>query len=311
VALLIWSPNLIWQIQNGMPFFDHMRVLAQTQLSNINPLIFLLVQLLMNLYAAPIWIAGLLYLIFSKQVRPFQFLGWMYLALLLSMLLLSGKVYYLAPAYPMLIAAGAVAIEYFIWRINWHWLKVAFFILIILGNASLIPVGIPVLSVDNTIKYFEFTSKYLGTGEALRWESGQLRELPQDYADMLGWEQMVTSVAKTYHSLPDSLHADCAIYATNYGEAGAIDYYGSNYNLPKCISKGGSFWDWGYRDYSGDWLITVGTNQEAVSQHYQVVEEGVPFYYPHARESGIPILIASQPKRSIYKIWQLLKAYRW
>ena len=311
IALLIWSPNLIWQIQNGIPFFDHMRVLAETQLSNNNPAIFLLVQVLMNLYAAPIWITGLLYLLFGQQVRPFRLIGWMYLSLLISMLLLSGKVYYLAPAYPMLFAAGAVAIEYLIWRINWHWLKPVFLGILILGSTTLIPVGIPVFSLDNMIRYFDLGSRYLGIGEALRWETGQIHELPQDYADMLGWEQMVTAVAKTYYSLPDSVRKVCAIYATNYGEAGAIDYYGKNYNLPKCISKGGSFWSWGYRDYSEDWLITVGTNRDAVLQHYQVVEEGSPFNYPHARESGIPILIASQPKRSIFKIWQMLKEYRW
>lgn len=311
IALLLWSPNLIWQILNGMPFFDHMRVLAETQLSNINPAIFLLVQVLMNLYAAPIWLAGLFYLLFSKQVKPFRIIAWMYISLLIVMLLLNGKIYYLAPAYPMLIAAGAVAVEYFIWRINWHWLKPAFLAILILGNVTLIPVGIPLFSVDNMIRYFSFGSKYLGIGEALRWETGQMHELPQDYSDMLGWEQMVTAVAKTYYSLPDSIRQECAIFASNYGEAGAIDYYGKNYNLPKCISKGGSFWGWGYRDYLGDWLITVGIDQDIALDHYQVVEDGSPFHYPHARESGIPILITSQPKRSLLKLWEILKEYRW
>jgi hypothetical protein len=311
IALLLWSPNLIWQILNGLPFFDHMRVLAETQLSNINPAIFLLVQVLMNLYAAPIWLAGLFYLLFSKQVKPFRIIAWMYISLLIVMLLLSGKIYYLAPAYPMLIAAGAVAVEYFIWRINWHWLKPAFLAILILGNVTLIPVGIPLFSVDNMIRYFSFGSKYLGIGEALRWETGQMHELPQDYSDMLGWEQMVTAVARTYYSLPDSIQHECAIFASNYGEAGAIDYYGKNYNLPKCISKGGSFWGWGYRDYLGDWLITVGIDRDIVLNNYQVVEDGSPFHYPHARESGIPILIASQPKRSLLKLWEILKEYRW
>ncbi len=311
IALLIWSPNLLWQIQNDLPFFDHMRILAERQLSNVNPVNFLLTQVLMNLYAAPVWIAGLFYLLFGKQLRTYRGLGWMYMSLLGLMLLLGGKVYYLAPAYPMLIAAGAVACEYFVWRINWHWLKPVFFTILIVGNISLIPIGIPLLSVDQMIKYFDFGSKYMGIGEALRWETGQMHELPQDYADMLGWEQMVSTVAKTYHSLPDSVQEKCAIYASNYGEAGALDYYGKYYNLPKCISKGGSFWSWGYRDYLGDWLITVGARKSFVLQHYGAVDEGTPFYYPHARESGMPILIAYQQKRSLYKIWQLLKEYRW
>ena len=310
IALVIWSPNLIWQNQNGWPFFEHMRVLARTQLSNMNPLIFLLTQILMIFYAAPIWLIGLFSLFFSRQYRPYRIIGWIYVSILIVLLLLNGKIYYLAPAYPMLLAAGAVAIERYVVKTRKNWLKAVSLAVIILGGLSLIPVGLPVLSVQGSIRYFSFGSKYMGIGEALRWETGKFHELPQDYSDMLGWEEMVATVAKTYHSLPEAESKNCAVFASNYGEAGAIDYYGSRYALPPCISKGGSFWDWGYRNYKGKSVIIAGFNKEDVLCFYHSAETGATFTYPHARESGMPVFIGRDPKMPIAQIWQILKKYR-
>jgi 4-amino-4-deoxy-L-arabinose transferase-like glycosyltransferase len=311
IAVVIWLPNLIWQHQQGWPFFEHMKVLAETQLVNINPLIFLMVQVLMTLFASPIWIIGLLALLFSQQLREFRALAWMYLSLLLVMLVLQGKIYYLAPAYPMLIAAGSVKIEYLIWRINWHWLRPVILSVLILASSILIPVGFPIFSVDTLIKYFDFGSKKLGIGEALRWESGNLHELPQDYADMLGWEEMIQTIAKSYHQLPDSTQQQTAIFSANYGIAGSIDYHSDKYNIPKCISKGGSFWLWGYRDYPGDPIIIIGFSREDVSYFYESVEEVAIHTYSHAVEDTVPIFLAKNKKMPMGEIWQILKKYRY
>jgi len=310
IALFIWLPNLIWQNQNGWPFFEHMRVLARTQLSNMNPLVFLLTQILMIFYAAPIWLIGLFSLFFSRQFQPYRIIGWIYLSILIVLLLLSGKIYYLAPAYPMLLAAGAVAIERYVVKTRKNWLKPISLAVIILGGMTLIPVGLPVFSVQNSIRYFSFGARYMGIGEALRWETGKFHELPQDYADMLGWEEMVAAVAKTYYSLSEDERKNCAVFASNYGEAGAIDYYGSRYGLSPCISKGGSFWDWGYRNYNGKSVIIAGFNKEDVLCFYHNAETGATFTYPHARESGMPIFIGRDPKMTIAQVWQILKQYR-
>ncbi|NIV92593.1 hypothetical protein GWN42_07245, partial [candidate division KSB1 bacterium] len=251
VALIIWLPNLIWQHTHGWPFFEHMRVLSERQLANVEPVTFLLVQVLMNLYAAPIWLIGLYFCLISDDGKRYRPIGWMYVAILVALLFLAGKVYYLAPAYPMLFAAGAVAIEKHIRRTMRTWLKPVITGLLVLGSATLIPVGVPLLSVESMIRYFEFGAKYMGLKEALRWETGKFHKLPQDYADMLGWQELVAAVAKTYDSLPPEKREQCAIFASNYGEAGAVDYYHKRYNIPKSISHSGSYWLWGYRDYSG------------------------------------------------------------
>lgn len=311
IALGIWAPNLLWQQQHGWPFFQHMQVLSQQQLSNVQPGIFLLVQVLMNLYATPIWLAGLYFCLVSDAGKTFRPIGWMYFSILAVLLALSGKAYYLAPAYPMLIAAGAVAIERMVKRSGRNWLKPTIIGLVIAGSATTIPIGLPVLSVENMIRYFDFGSKYMGMEEALRWETGELHELPQDYADMLGWEELVAEVAKTYHSLSETERQQCAIFASNYGEAGALDYYAAGYGLPKSVSHSGSYWLWGYRSYDGHLMILVGLEKEVVSRFFHNVEEQGRFHYPHARENGAPIIVARHLRISVNELWANLKQFRY
>ncbi|MBN2366444.1 MAG: phospholipid carrier-dependent glycosyltransferase [Calditrichaeota bacterium] len=311
IAFLIWLPNLIWQYQHNWPFFEHMKVLAETQLSNMNPVMFLLAQLLMNFFSAPIWLAGLYSLFFGQLSKKFRPVGWIYLSMLLLLLLLSGKVYYLGAAYPMLLAAGSAAVEGFIRKHSIVWLKPVVFGVVVIGNLALVPVGIPVFSIQAMIDYFKFGTKYLGIESALRWESGKLHELPQDFADMLGWESLTSATAQVYNQLPDSTRQHYAIYAANYGEAGAIYYYGKKYNLPVPISNSGSFWLWGYREVTGEYLITVGSDRQDVEYYYRNVSSGTKFLYPHARESGIEILKANGLKITIEELWEIMKKYRW
>jgi hypothetical protein len=184
-------------------------------------------------------------------------------------------------------------------------------VFIIYNGIIMLPIGLPVLSVRNMISYFEFGSKYMGTGEALRWEDGKRYELPQDYADMLGWESMVGQISEVYHQLPANERAKCSIFAANYGEAGAIDYYGEKYHLPKSISKGSSYWLWGYREYDGQLAIITGLTVESVKSLYNEILAITEFRYPHARESGMSIIVARNPKMSMIEMWQVLKKHRY
>jgi hypothetical protein len=311
IALIIWLPNLLWQHSQDWPFFEHMRILSERQLNNIRVTDFLLVQLLMNLHAAPVWIIGLFVFLFSKKYILYRPIVVLYLVSLLVLIVLSGKVYYLNPAYPMLFAAGGVVIEAYFKKQRKKWLKYVLVIFIIYNGIVLLPIGLPVFSVNNMISYFKFTGKYLGTGNALIWEDGKKYELPQDYADMLGWEAMDGEVAKLYHSLPLEDKKSCAIFASNYGEAGAIDYYGEKYNLPKCISKGSSYWLWGFREYDGKLAIIMGLSPENVKSFFGEIVIDQQFRYENARESGMKIILAREPKMNMSEIWQILKQYRY
>lgn len=311
IAVILFLPNLFWQFSRDWPVFEHLAVLTERQLSNVDPITFVITQLLMNLYTTPIWLFGLIFCFISGKDKYYRPIGWIYVSIFAVLLLSHGKAYYLAPAYPMLLAAGSAAIEKYVIRTRRMWLKPAIIAFVVIGSSSVIPIGIPVFSVNSMIKYFDFGKRYMGMAEALRWETGEYHELPQDFADMLGWEEMIAAVAETYHSLPENEKEKCAIFASNYGEAGALDYYGSSYGLPKSISKAGSFWHWGYRDYSGEIIITMGWDKDIVQNYYNQVSAGGQFDFPHARENGMPIFIGRQPKMAIEEMWGILKQYRY
>jgi len=61
-----------------------------------------------NPATTPLWCAGLWYLFKRDAGKRFRMLGWMYVIPLLSLFAAQGRDYYLAPAYPMPLAAGAV-----------------------------------------------------------------------------------------------------------------------------------------------------------------------------------------------------------
>jgi len=306
VAIVIFLPNVIWQQTHQWPFFQQMQALDKYQFVHVHASSFILLQFLQTLFVTPIWIAGLFFL-FSKRGKKFRPLGWAYLSILLVLLIAHGKAYYLAAAYPMLIAAGSVMIEQVIEKKSWYFLQKASIGGIILATLIFVPVGIPVFSVPTMIRYFKFGSKYLGMKPALRWETGNYHSLPQDYADMLGWKKLTALTADIYHSLPAKEQKDCTIFANNYGEASAINYYGSRYQLPKAISSSSSFWLWGYHGSSGRVLIIIGSNKKDNSMFYADVHKAGELDDPHSRENGVPIFIARHPKQSMSQLWKILK----
>ena len=306
VSLVIWSPNLHWQWQQGFPVVEPMAVLAQRQLDHVDPITFLLSQLLVSLSAAPIWLYGLYWYLRSPSARKLRSIGWLYLGNLAVLLLFSGKIYYLAPAYPMLLAAGALAIEWHLERRQARQLMVAMPILVVIGSLGTIPISIPILSVNDTISYSRFGAQYLGMGSALAWEDGTRQELPQDFADMLGWEEQAQAVARVYGEIGS---ADVA--AMNYGQAGALVRYGSDLGLPPVISKGSSFWLWGYGDATGDQMVILGAEAQDLQPFFEKVEVRSRVEHPHARETDVPIAVVSGPRHSMAELWQILKAHRY
>jgi 4-amino-4-deoxy-L-arabinose transferase-like glycosyltransferase len=104
-AFVLFLPNLIWQISHGWPVFEHIRKLNEYQFSNLTHADFLLGQvLIMHPATFPVWLLGIGYFFFKKIARPFRILGWMYLTILLVLIIFTSKHYYLAPAYPVLLA---------------------------------------------------------------------------------------------------------------------------------------------------------------------------------------------------------------
>lgn len=310
LALLVVLPNLIWQYHRHWPLFEHLSALSRYQLAHVEPAGFVLMQILMCFLAFPVWMIGLGFLLFSGEGKPYRVLGWLYVAVLGVLMLLSGKAYYTLPAYPMLFAAGALAIEKYVRQRQRGWLKVALPAFIILGNAGTLPYGIPILPIEPFQNYARFMAQKFGLSEPLRWESGRLHTLPQDYADMLGWENQAAEAARVYHRLSPSEQSRCAILASNYGQAGAIDYYSSKYRLPKAISYHGSYYLWGPGDATGEILVTIGIDAKDLQPYFSEVQPAAIITHPFARENDVPINVCRNAKMTLQEIWPQLASYR-
>ena len=299
LAALLFLPHVIWQMAHGWPTAEFVRNATAFKNVALSPLAFFGEQVTqMHPLTFPIWLAGLAWLFRSR----YRVLAWVYVAVFLVLISQSSKPYYLAPAYPPLFAAGAVAIERWVRKPA---LRLALPVLLLAGGAILAPLTLPLLPVEGFTRYASALG--LGMSAVERHEMG---ELPQHFADMHGWKEMVAEVARVYRSLPPEEQAKAGIYGQNYGEAGAVDLLGERYGLPKASSGHNSYFLWGPQD-SGDPLIIIGGDPEDHRQAFADVRQagtircGLCMPY----ENNQPVWIARGLKAPIGQIWPMTKHY--
>ena len=309
LAVLIFLPNVIWNLQNDWPFLQLMRNIRSVGRDvELSPLDFLVQQvLLINPLTAPIWIAGLFALLFSQRLRQFRFLGWSYVISLVAFVVLKGKNYYLAPIYPMLLAAGALLIESVVERRRLVWLKPAMIVVLLAGGALLAPFVVPVLSVDQFISYLNSSPLKPPRSE----HSHESAVLPQHYADQFGWEELTVKTAEAWSRLAPDERADCGIFAQNYGQAGAIDFFGPRYGLPRALSGHQTYYLWGPRGYSGNCMIVLDDDKETLDLLFEHVELVGTSDNTYALERNISVWICKGSKfGTLAQLWPRVKKWR-
>ena len=220
--------------------------------------------------------------------------------------MLRGKVYYIAPIYPLLIGAGAVFLESVtanIWR---PLIRYALPAVVLVTGILICPNAIPVLPVDTFIRY-----EHALRIQAPKTETSALADLPQLYADMFGWEEMTAKVGKVYQSLTPAEQSQTAIYAQNYGEAAAIDFFGPRYGLPKAVSGHMAYYIWGLPDHPVKILIAINGDEQGYRRAFGNVQSvatfGTKYSMPH--EHG-PIYLCKDPKVDLKPLWPQTKLYR-
>ncbi|HSE30097.1 MAG TPA: glycosyltransferase family 39 protein [Pyrinomonadaceae bacterium] len=348
LAFLIFLPNVIWSIQNNWPFLELMRnIRAVGRDVELSPLEFFVQQIvLLHPLTAPIWITGLVALLFSRRLRQFRFLGWAYVISFVTFVLLKGKNYYLAPIYPMLLAAGALMIEALICR-NYStserersdrfqgtgsalsvesgrsapvlrlsgfdksgqrlWLKVGIIVVLLAGGALLAPFVVPVFSVDRFISYMNSSPLKPPRTE----HSHERAQLPQHYADQFGWQELTAKTAEAWLRLAPEERPDCGIYAQNYGQAGAIDFFGPRYGLPRAVSGHQSYYLWGPRGYSGNCMIVIDDDKETLERLFEHVEFVGTSDNPYALERNLTVWLCKGSKfGTLTQLWPRVKKWR-
>jgi hypothetical protein len=300
---LIFLPHISWELANDLPTLEFIRTAQAEKIIAMSPLQFVAAQIIEgNPFIAPLWIAGLVGLLLTPKLRRYRALGWTYVVLLLLFILQHAKPYYLAPVYPLLLAAGAVVVGS--WVSIWRWRRVAIATWLFAGGAVLAPMGLPILPPDEFVAY----AQAIGVQPA-QAERKALGALPQHFADRFGWENLANTVAQVYKGLPPNQRAQAAIVTGNYGEAGAIDYFGPQLGLPKAISGHNNYWLWGYGKATGEVSVTVGIPKAALDELCTSVVPRATIVSPYAMpyETNLPVYVCYELKIPISEAWLRLK----
>ena len=291
LGLLIFLPNTLWQIQYHLPVVFHMKELQRTQLQYVDTPGFLIDQILMNLPCVFVWIAGFWFAAFTQKGKPYRFAAWAYVFVITLLIVLHGKNYYSIGVYPLLFALGSFHLEQFTLQRR-KYLQYVFVLVIFILGLPFVPAALPVASPEKLDRYYKLIE--FSNTNILKWEDLQHHPLPQDFADMLGWEEMTQKVTAAYNILDSSEKQHTILFCDNYGEAGAVNFYGKKYHLPEAYSDNASFLYWLPHSMHIDNIILLTDDQQEM-QHafiknfsYAVVNDSVTNVY--ARERGSLII---------------------
>ncbi len=310
LALLIFLPYIIWNASNDFAHLEFISNAVKYKYTGVTVMDFLIGQILLQIpLTLPLWIGGIVYLVKSKE-SSLRIPGIIYLTSFF-ILLINGhsKPEYLSPAYPVLFAAGGIVFERFILRRNLLKIGYAYLVLIIITGILFIPLMLPVFPEEKFISYSNTLGLHLKNSEGLT-----LTELPQHFADMHGWEEMAKEVSAIYLSIAPEEKEKTFVFAHNYGEAGAIDFFRKKYELPKVICPHNSYWLWekdelNNFDYQN--VIIIGGRGEDHAENLMNVElvKELELKYAIPYEANVPLYFASGFKVDIRELWNQIKVY--
>jgi hypothetical protein len=295
LALLIFLPNLIWQIQHDLIALDYLSFIHVRDVRWGRADDFLVNQLIetTNPFSLPLWAAGLGLCLFGASMKRFRPLAWMFLVTFSLFFVSKGRSYYTAPAYVMLLAAGAVGFESWLGRRARGTRRLGFGLLRglqVLGSVIAIILIKPIAPINSPL--WQITSS-----------------VNEDVTEMVGWQDLTAQVAEIYQSLPESEKARTAILAGNYGEAGALDLYGDAYGLPRVITGTNSMWYRGYGEPEPETVIVVGFELSYAGMFFKSCKQSgtVTNRYQVKNEESThhtSLFVCREPHRPWSEMWQ-------
>ena len=293
LSMLIFLPNLIWQIQNEFISFDFLSAISsrdaqlgrtegyfsQQLYVNANPLLIFL------------WPLGLYFYLFSQEGKRFRAMGWLYLVPLLLFWVVGGRFYYMAPAYPMLIAAGAVVGEGWLAAYTEQARRIAHGIVYGLTAVGAVVAAILMLPL------FPINS------DLWQFQAG----VHDNFMEQVGWIELVDNIAEIYGE-KTAEYPSLGILTGNYGEAATVNLYGEAENLPTAISPVNSYWYRSLPESPPEAVIAVGFSQETLESFFTtcdvVGQNGNSFGVENEERRNHPnIYLCERPMMAWEEIW--------
>lgn len=288
LGLLLILPNLLWQFNNHFPIVHHMKVLSQTQLVNVDRAGFLKEQILFFIGSLFVILSALYALLSYKPFEKYKLFFASLIFTLVVFMYFKAKAYYAIGIYPVYISFGAAFLCQVL-QTGWkRYLKPVFIIIPLLFFIPMYNLAFPNKSPEYIVKNPE---KYKKLG-MLRWEDGKDHNLPQDFADMLGWKELARKTDSVYELIPNK--KETLVLCDNYGQAGAINYY-SKKGI-KAVSFNADYVNWFNLDIQYKNLIRIKTYEENSTEF----QETGPFFQSSKIAGEITNKYAREYKTTIY-----------
>ncbi|MBK7586159.1 MAG: glycosyltransferase family 39 protein [Myxococcales bacterium] len=309
LAFVLTLPHVVWQLRHGLPAVEFYTNAQAHKLVRMSALGFVAAQVTLagpgNL---PLWLAGLAGLSARRAHAAHRTLGFTYVVLLGLFTLLGAKAYYLLPYYPVLFAGGAASLERWATRRPRSFAPPVVLAVALGLGAATIPLALPILGVDATVAW----GKRLGLSPP-KAERSDLGALPQHFADMFGWEELVRNLARVRDGLPEAERDQLQIVVMNYGEAGAIDWLGAAFGLPHALSPHNSYHGWGTPRAGAPVLLVLAADARGLDP--STAFHQVELVAEHDAENAMPyerhlrIYLCRGWKRSPESVWAELKRF--
>ena len=280
-------PNIIWQITNHFPVFQHMKVLKVNQLDNNSASGFLKGQMVFFIGSLPVTLAALGAFFFYKPFRQFRFIGITFITVLALFALMKAKDYYAVGIYPVMIAFGSI---YFESIMSKKWRNVVIPVLIGINLIIFILTLNVVFPVYSPEKIRENAGLFEKMG-MLRWEDGKNHNLPQDFADMLGWKEKASKSLEAFRMIPPDQLGNTLVICNNYGQAGAINYFNRG-KMAEAYAFNTDYIYWLPRLGKIDNVLLIGQKPgDYVIRAFRNFKQTGSVENQHARESGTGIFL--------------------
>lgn len=307
IAILLFLPHVLWQVTHDWPTREFIANAQQYKIADMSPLAFLTEAWLdMQPPSITVWLTGLVALLIWRPLRPFRPLGVAWLVVLAILLVQKSKPYYLDASFPMLFAAGGLVWERIGQARRWRWTKPVQVVSLVLSGIAIAPFAIPALPVETFLAYNRVLGIVPQAGE-----NHELGPLPQHFADRFGWPELTAAVARAYDALTPAEQQSCLIVGRNYGQAGALRYYGRELGLPLAVSQHNSFYLWGPGGDHFDVVLVVGFERNDLLQAFTEVTAVAHYDHPLAMpyERHGTVYLCRGPRLPLAEVWPQGRMY--